>query len=315
VLDRSNIRGVDTDLVVRPFQWKGVEPTVRSFNRGASHNELGMQPVETTGDNVDGDGDGVRNEMTVADQTALAVYLAAQPRPVSKLELSELRAELVGDFGAAGLELANGLGLPELTAGEVAAIQNGSSLFGTVGCASCHTPTLRIAEPFFDEPSENPRYRDVVFPAGQNPVSRGVDPANPISFDLTQDQPDNVITAPGDPTTIVRRLGSLESDGAGGAVVRAFGDMKRHDLGPGLAERVDEQGFGASVWITKELWGVGSTAPYLHDGRATTITEAILEHGGEAQNARNAFTGLSTTARANVIAFLENLILFKVPEE
>jgi hypothetical protein len=39
---------VDPDLVVRPFQWKGVEPSLRSFSRGAEHNELGMQPVELT---------------------------------------------------------------------------------------------------------------------------------------------------------------------------------------------------------------------------------------------------------------------------
>ena len=74
-------------------------------------------------------------------------------------------------------------------------------------------------------------------------------------------------------------------------------------------------GTGASTWITKELWGVGSTAPYLHDGRATTITEAILEHGGESQQSRKAFQSLSTRQQQRLIAFLENLILFKIPEE
>jgi hypothetical protein len=66
--------------------------------------------------------------------------------------------------------------------------------------------------------------------------------------------------------------------------------------------------------MTKELWGVGSTAPYLHDGRATTLASAILEHGGEAQASRNAFAALSETAQANVVAFLNNLVLFKQEE-
>ena len=91
--------------------------------------------------------------------------------------------------------------------------------------------------------------------------------------------------------------------------------LELHDMGPGLAESIDEVGSGASVWMTKELWGVGSTAPYLHDGRATTLTEAILEHGGEAAPSRQAFEGLSATRQADLIAFLESLVLFKIEEE
>ena len=88
----------------------------------------------------------------------------------------------------------------------------------------------------------------------------------------------------------------------------------RDDIGAGLAENIDEVGTGASVFLTENLWGVGSTAPYLHDGRATTLTEAILEHGGEATASRNAFTSLTTSKQLDVIAFLDNLVLFKVEE-
>jgi CxxC motif-containing protein (DUF1111 family) len=52
---------------------------------------------------------------------------------------------------------------------------------------------------------------------------------------------------------------------------------------------------------------VADTAPYLHDGRATTLTEAILLHGGEALPARNAFAALSDQNRARVITFLRSL--------
>jgi cytochrome c peroxidase len=294
--DRTRgVDGIDDDLIVRPLQWKGNTLTVRDFNRGAGHNELGMQAVEITGDDVDGDGDGVVNELGIGDLSALTVYNAAQPRPVSQLELRAL-----------GLEAE--VGLEPLSDDQAAAIARGDALFDQIGCADCHRPALVIDDPIFSEPSQNAFFRDAVFPAGQDPVSRGVDPANAISFDLTADQPDNVFEVGGEEV----RLGIFEANDAGGAIVRLYGDLKRHDMGPGLAENIDETGTGASVWLTKELWGVGSTGPYLHDGRATSLAEAILEHGGESAASRRRFQRLGTARQADVIAFLENLILIKV---
>ncbi len=289
--DTSGVEGVDADLVIRPFQWKGSEAFIRSFNRGASHNEIGMQAVEIVGYGVDGDFDGVSDEMTIGDQTALAVYLAAQPRPVSKLELSDL-----------GL-------IPPVSDDEAAQIQQGFEVFKEIGCDTCHRPELRLNDPIFREPSLLATHRDKVFPSGLDPVTEYVDPNFPVSFDLTADQPDNIIILPDGK---VVHLGSLEVDIFGRAIVRLFGDLKRHDMGPGLAETIDETGSGASVWITKELWGVGTTAPYLHDGRATTLTEAILEHGGESNPSRIAFENLPLASQQDLIAFLNSLMLFKV---
>jgi hypothetical protein len=301
IVDTSRIRGVDPDLVVRPLQWKGIEPTVRSFSRGAEHNELGLQPVELTGDGVDGDGDGVADELTIADMTAMAVYLAAQPRPVTQVELNRLRLELAAV--RADDQIAE-LGLPVLSRGDLDAIAKGEGVFGEIGCAGCHRPSLVVDSPVFSEPSRVDGYRDDPFPAGQPALTRA------IRFDLTRDLPDNQFA-------VGRKrfdLGNFERNRAGGAIVRLYGDLKRHDMGPGLAENIDETGDGASVWMTKELWGVGSTAQYLHDGRATTLTEAILEHGGEASRSRNAFASLSRRDAAAVVRFLENLVLF-FPEE
>jgi CxxC motif-containing protein (DUF1111 family) len=294
-VDTSEVKGVDADLVVRPLQWKGMRASVRDFNRDASHNEIGMQPVELVGDDVDGDFDGVVNEMTIGDQTVLAVYLAAQPRPTTQTELASL-----------GL-------IDQLTSEEIQSIGRGDEAFQSIGCAVCHIPNLKIDNPVFSEPSQNPSYRDDVFPGGQDPVSRGVDPAYPITFDLTRDQPDNQIKD--NEGNIVFRLGALERDGQGRGVVSLFGDLKRHDMGPTLAEPIDEVGTGASVFLTENLWGVGSTAPYLHDGRATTLTEAILEHGGEAASSRTAFLALSSEAQQDLLAFLNNMVLFKIEEE
>ncbi len=287
--DIANVTGVNSDLVVRPFQWKGVDTTVRGFNRGAAHQELGMQSVEMVGEGVDGDFDGVVDELTVGDQTALAVYVAAQPRPTTLVELSAL-----------GL-------IEPLSAQQAGSIQRGSEQFTNIGCASCHVAQMTIQDPVFYEPSQNPNYRDERFPAGQDPVALGVDPAQAVRVDLTQDQPDNQIEY----SDGVYRLGSLATDATGQGLVALYGDLKRHDMGPELAEPIDDEGIPASVFLTENLWGVGSTAPYLHDGRATTLTEAILAHGGEAAASRSDFAGLSTDEQADIIAFLNNLVLFK----
>lgn len=287
-LDLGTVVGVDADLVVRPFQWKGSVGFIRDFNRDAAHQELGMQAVELVGDGVDGDFDGVADELGIGDQTALAVYIAAQPRPVTTLELAAL-----------------GLGSP-LSSAERAAIANGATQFRAAACDECHKPSLVLNDPIFSEPSQHPSYRDAVFPGGQNPVTRGVDPRLPITFDLTRDILEN--------RTIGGRLlqlGNHVATDRGGAVIALFGDLKRHDMGTGLGEAIDEVGTGAATFLTQNLWGVGSTAPYLHDGRATTLTEAILEHGGEAASSRSAFMGLSVRAQRDLIAFLNSLVLFK----
>ena len=78
-------KAVSDDLVVRPFQWKGSVAFIRDFNRGAMHNELGMQADELFGQpNIDGDRDGVGAELSVGDVTALTLYIAGQPRPTSR---------------------------------------------------------------------------------------------------------------------------------------------------------------------------------------------------------------------------------------
>ncbi|HTF89282.1 MAG TPA: di-heme oxidoredictase family protein [Planctomycetota bacterium] len=291
-VDNSQLRGVDTDLVVKPFEWKGIKPDLRTFSRNAFNNEMGLQAVELVGSGVDGDFDTVTDEITAGDVTAMAIYLAAQPRPVSKLELDTL-----------------GLLETPLTAQEKTSINTGKRLMGQTGCTSCHVPMMFIDTPIYSEPSQSPDYRDVLTPSGVNPLTLGIDPALAITFDLTADQPDNQIFNPVS-GQLIMHLGALERTASGRAVIRPFGDLKRHDMGSGLAESIDETGSGASTFMTENLWGVGSTAPYLHDGRATTLTEAILAHGGEALASRTAFVALSAGQQQDMIAFLDSMILF-----
>ena len=63
-------------------------------------------------------------------------------------------------------------------------------------------------------------------------------------------------------------------------------------------------------FLTTALWGVGSTAPYGHDGRSMNLTEVILRHGGEAQAVRDRFAALAATDRHELLDFLGSLVLF-----
>lgn len=94
----------------------------------------------------------------------------------------------------------------------------------------------------------------------------------------------------------------------GRAIVRAFTDLKRHRMGDLLNnERLVQAGVPTDAFMTRKLWGVASEPPFLHNGRATLFTEAVLAHGGEAQAARDAFAALSASDRSSVVEFLKSL--------
>ena len=86
-----------------------------------------------------------------------------------------------------------------------------------------------------------------------------------------------------------------------------FSDLKRHDMGPALATPGAAGDIPARVFLTRPLWGLAETAPYLHDGRAPTVQDAIVLHGGEATAARDAYLALDEQARASVRVFLASL--------
>ena len=86
-----------------------------------------------------------------------------------------------------------------------------------------------------------------------------------------------------------------------------------HDMGEGLKAPFGEGDAKASEWRTAPLWGIGLTksvnasAGFLHDGRARSLEEAILWHGGEAEASRKAFEKLSSREKEALMAFLEAL--------
>lgn len=110
------------------------------------------------------------------------------------------------------------------------------------------------------------------------------------------------------------------------ATIEAYTDLLLHDMGPGLSDGIsmgipqtssilpldttNSPTFTNTTgheWRTTPLWGVSLSAPYLHDGRAETLGEAIDLHAGEGQMARDAYTALTPAQQADLIEFLEHL--------
>jgi cytochrome c peroxidase len=253
-------------------------------------------------DPEDPDGDGVAGELTVGDVTAIAIYVGAQEIPTT-------HARLVAD----GLA-------PPLPADRERLARRGRDLFEAIGCAECHVPELALEDPVFEEPTL--RGAGAYLDPEMDPRETALDPARPFRFHLVRegDRP------------------RLEPDGRGGARVALFGDLRRHHMGRRLADAQATPVSGAdgrptgtlvpeATFLTAELWGVGSTGPWLHGGRAGTLEEAILLHGeddpprpgdpdrSEAQEARDAFAALPANDRTAVVEFLRGLVLFAFPEE
>ena len=255
-LDTGGIEGVDDDLVVKPFGWKGTLPTLRRAIEDAALVHFGIQShvlalayltdpdVDRLGpgpDWYDPDGDGKARELEEGTLTATAVYLAMLESP-----------QIVPPHDP---------GLRDRWA-------RGSASFDAIGCNDCHRREL------------------------------------PLASSIWEERPDTTV---GPPVTL-----NLQLDGEqpkAGARVQLFSDLRRHDMGPALAD--PHEGLPGEpppgTFLTRPLWGVAESPPYLHDGRAATIPEAILAHGGEAEPSREAFEALDEDARADLHVFLLSL--------
>jgi len=234
--------GVDHDLVVKPFGRKGDAFSMRDFDRGAMQFHFGIQPEELFG-HADSDGDGVSDEVTVAEMSVLHIFDVNNPRPHEEKQ----------------------------RAGAV----HGKQVFLQAGCANCHRPELKTVE-------------------------RSV----PLAYPEIADQPFSNVYY----TVDLTKVGFDADKNGSGVVVPLYSDLKRHDMGPGLAETFERAGeIPQEDFITARLWGIADTAPYLHDGRATTLNQAILMHGGEAQTVRDYYANLSDSDKSDLIAFLKCL--------
>ncbi|MDH5564574.1 MAG: hypothetical protein OEY91_13255 [Nitrospirota bacterium] len=262
-------KGVDTDLIIKPFHQAGVVRSIREFTVNAMNHHHGMQAEErfdlnpAKGMESDYDEDGVPRELTIGDMTAATIFQAGLGIPGRIMPVQHQDKKLV---------------------------KNGEELFGGIGCVSCHSPKLILNSRNFVEP--NPL----------NPPGTFNDSQAPFVFDMT----------------LQGEGPYLEKDRQGTAIVRAYTDLKRHNLcdaeirffcNEQLAQgRPAQDGRpGEEFFITRKLWDVGNSAPYGHRGDLTTITEAILAHGGEGRATRDAFVALDHNDQRAVVAFLKTL--------
>jgi hypothetical protein len=255
-IDTSGASGIEPDLVVRPFGWKGTISNLRDAVEDALLLHHGMQssylastaPSSRVGPwgGVDPDGDGVSDEITEGQVSVLTLFIAMQELP----QIQPTPHPLVSST----------------------TWPTGQALFQKVGCASCHTPWLPLDTTVYALPG------------------RSGDPD--LHIDLA------TLGA------VPRIEPSVET---GAYRLYLFSDLKRHDMGAALADSRDDGGVGARMFLTRPLWGVVRSGPYLHDGRAPTLRDAILLHGGEAQAARDAYAALSVEEQGAIDVYLASM--------
>lgn len=266
VVDLSAIQGIDTDLIIRPFSQKGVFASLRQFTINALNQHHGMQAIERFGARWTGeddfDEDGVKNELSPADISALVAWQASLPPPLQKQ--------------------------PEDLQWQQAAAE-GEKLFHKIQCASCHIPALPLKSLNFTDPG----LWDTAgtLRQGENAQAR-------VSYDFA----------------LQNWAKGLKRNEKGEFLVPLFGDLKRHVIADeqvaALGNELLSQRFvERDQFMTSELWGIASTAPYGHRGDQLTLNEIIRVHGGEGRAARDAYLALTEAERSSLIAYLKTLVI------
>jgi hypothetical protein len=257
-VDTKGVVGVSSDLVVRPFHQDGAAVSLRQFTNEGMNQHMGLQSQELFGIDTDPDGDGVTNELTVGDLTAISLFQAQLATPGRVTPADPLRRK---------------------------AAEEGEGLFAKIGCTDCHIPAMKLNSALFSEANPfNPEWK-IPFAVHKH-----------VGFDMTKDG----------------ELPRPEPTPEGGAIVRAYTDLKRHKLCDEsdqffCNETLVQPGIEPSTFVTRKLWDIGSSAAFGHRGDLSTISEAIEHHAGEARPARNKYSELSAHDRAAIVEFLKTL--------
>ena len=313
-VDPRGLDGVDSDLVIRPFGHKGVMTSLRQFTVNALNHHHGMQAEERFGarwtGEPDHDGDAHEREIGDGDVSALVAWQATLPPPVVGVPTGTdepvvgvptgTDKPVVGvptgtDEPVVGVPTGTTdepvVGLPAGTDSDAvawrAAAARGRERLDTLGCSVCHRPALPLESTVFEDPGP-------LDAAGT--LRRGE--ATGLHYDLALDP----------------RIAALPRDADGRVLVPLFGDLKRHRIADSQVatlgnELLSQRFVERDVFMTTELWGVGSTAPYGHRGDLTTLAGVIEAHGGAARASRDAWLALDAPARGDVVAFLKTLLI------
>lgn len=285
-VDPSRLEGVDADLRVRPFFHHGGTISIREFIVGALNGEMGLEAfdpdlvkasageriVTPSGMVLDGAIDKIEVPPASSESEDQDLDGVANEIPVSLVD--HLEFYLLNYFKPAiGRETKDS--------------KRGEKLFQDIQCTGCHIQNLDI--------ERDRRVAD---------VETSYNEKKGIFNDLFAVAIPQFQEVPGSGSPSVKK-----PNGKRFVVKNIYADFKRHDLGSTFWER-NFDGTLTKEFMTEPLWGVGTTAPYGHDGRSIDLWSVIMRHGGEAKHARDRFARLSDVQQGQVIDFLQTLVLF-----
>lgn len=254
-------------LAICPFHQASSVISLRQFTNNAFNHHHGIQSAERFGHEIDADADGMVNELTIADMTAVTLYQAAMAVPGRVIPREPLIAE---------------------------AIWTGEQLFDQIGCTSCHVTALPLVDEGWIYTEPNPFNPEQELQVGDIPTYR-MDLSS-VDLPLPRLQPvDNVVMVPAYTDLKVHDITSGGYD----PNVEVL-DMQKAGTGAALSS-------GNRSFITRRLWGVANEPPYFHHGLFTTLRQAVEAHAGEALASRQAYADLSEYEQNAVIEFLKSL--------
>ncbi|MEL6504366.1 MAG: di-heme oxidoredictase family protein [Pseudomonadota bacterium] len=168
------------------------------------------------------------------------------------------------------------------------AAAKGEQVFNDMGCAECHRPALPLTSLKFADPG-------------------------PYDVSGTLNTRDVKVAATYD-LALMEWAKTLPRNAKGHVMVPLFGDLKRHKMTDrsvnALGNELLSQRFvGRDIFMTAELWGLASTAPYGHRNDFGTLDEIIRAHGGASRKARDAYVKGKAEDRSHLIAYLKTLVL------
>jgi hypothetical protein len=180
-------------------------------------------------------------------------------------------------------------------------VKEGEKLFHKIGCTSCHLPDWHLLP-------HDPGAKD---------YTQKFD-GDRRFFDLQVAWNDKTDRLEGKVVYLADKLKDAKGvrwvPRRGGYTIRGiYSDFKFHDVGPDFYQ-MQFDGSLVKKWKTAPLWGVGSTAPYGHDGANMDLDGVIRRHGGEALETRTAYTSLTDSERKLVLCFLQSLILYQTDQ-
>ncbi|MBI3474236.1 MAG: thiol oxidoreductase-like protein [Acidobacteria bacterium] len=280
-VDTTKVQGVDADLRVKPFFAEGSTISLREFIVGALHNEMGLEAsadpdllAASAGGRV------VTPSGMVLDGSKDRISAPPAPDPDNGNEIDpaivdHLEFYLLNYFKP-------GHGEPNSVA------DKGRKVFQQLGCSSCHVSDMTI--------NHDRRVADLetVYDPARGIFNSMFATATPLFHEVDDGSGLPLLKLPLGNSFVVNDI---------------FSDFKRHDVGAKFYER-NWDGTIQAQFLTRPLWGIGSTGPYGHDGRSMTLNDVILRHGGEAQKSRDKYAGLGSSGKVALQTFLNSLVLF-----